>query len=443
MKINISEHFDLKKLLKYCLSPVSMMVFSSLYSVIDGIMVSNAVGKNAMAAVNIIWPMVMIIGSIGFMIGAGGSAQIAKTLGEKREREANEIFTFLVLSIIVSGLVLSALAIVNIERLSYLFGSNDLLLPLCKQYGISMLSFTTMFMVQCAFQNYCSTSGKPSVGFVSTIASGIVNIVLDYLFIVVFKMGILGAGIATGLGYTVGGVIPMIYYLLPNSSSLRFCKTRFYFNELMNSCSNGISEMLTNVSSSFVAALFNIRIMALIGEDGVSAYSIISYTDYVFKAILLGVSIAVAPIVSYNYGAQNKKELKNIYKLSLLLIIVCSIFMFVIPQMSANVIARIFVSNDQQLLSLTTRAMKIYSLGYFFCGINIFASSFFTALCNGKLSALISSIRSFIIPVVAITVLSYVFGIDGIWFTIPISEIITFTFSSIIILVNGKDYGYR
>ncbi|MGN1399291.1 MAG: MATE family efflux transporter [Erysipelotrichaceae bacterium] len=443
MKIDISEHFDLKKLLRYCLSPISMMVFSSLYSVVDGIMVSNAVGKNAMAAVNIIWPMVMIIGSVGFMIGAGGSAQIGKTMGENKPQKACEIFTFLVLSIVVAGVVLSTLAIVNIERLSYLFGSNELLLPQCRQYGVAILSFTTMFMIQSAFQNYCATSGKPVVGFISTIASGIVNIVLDYLFIVVFDMGILGAGVATGLGYTVGAIIPLVYYLLPNGSSLRFCKTGFYFKELFYSCSNGISEMLTNVSASFVAALFNVRIMSLIGENGVAAYSIISYTDYVFKAILLGISIAVAPIISYNYGSKNMAELKNVYRMALKMIFFCSILMFVIPQLSADLIADIFVSNDEELLLLTAKAMRIYGLGYFFCGINIFASGFFTALCNGKLSALISSIRSFIIPILAISILSYLFGIDGIWLTIPISEIITFIFSVVLILINGKDYGYR
>lgn len=442
MKIKLSEHFTYHKLLRFVFPSIVMMIFTSIYGVVDGLFVSNYAGKTAFAAINLIMPFIMALSALGFMVGTGGSAIVAKTLGEGKEKEANRYFSMLIYLTIFGGIVLSILGILLARPVSIALGASGDLLDYCTLYGrITFLSLTP-FMLQNVFQCFFVTAEKPKLGLLVVVLAGVTNMVLDYLFIAVFGMGLVGAAIATVCGECIGGFVPLIYFAAKNSSPFCLGKTKWYPFILKKTCTNGSSELMTNLSSSIVNTLFNFQLMRFVGENGVAAYGTIMYVNFIFVAIYFGYSIGSAPIVSYHYGAQNHKELKNLLNKSLRFTGICGIFMFILAQLIATPLARIFVGYDVDLFELTRHGFRIYCTTFLVCGLNIYGSSFFTALNNGLLSALISFLRTLVFQVSAVLILPIFFAIDGIWSSVLLAELLTLVVTAICIIKKRSRYHY-
>ncbi len=442
MKIKLSDHFTYKRLFRFTLSPVIMMIFTSIYCVVDGLFVANIVGSNALASINIIMPLVIVVGAVGFMLGTGGSAEVAKALGEGKAEAAKRYFTTLVLTIIVIGIILSSVLIITLRHMCYLLGASDLLIEGCVIYGRIQLIGITFFMLQTSFQTLFVTAERPKIGLILTIAAGVTNMFLDFLFISVFRMGIAGAAWATVIGFVIGGVIPLAYFFLPNHSLLRFTKTKLYAKMLLRSCINGSSEMISNLSTSIVVVLFNLQMMKLVGEDGVAAITIIMYVNMVFIAILIGFSIGTAPIIGYNYGAENHPELKNMFRKSVTVVTVVSVVMVIFAELIAEPLIAIFFGEETALAQMTVVGFRYYATSFLFCGINIFASSLFTSLCNGKVSAIISFLRALVFPVLMILILSAIWGLNGIWVSVTAAELCAAFISIFFIIRQKKKYQY-
>lgn len=442
MNIQLSEHFTYKKLIKFTMPTIIMMIFTSIYGVVDGIFVSNCVGSEAFAAVNLIMPVLMILGSIGFMVGTGGSALVSKTIGEGDKEKANRYFSMLIYFLVIAGFVLTVLGIAFLKPIARLLGAERELLENCLIYGRTLMIALIPFLLQNSFQSFLVVAEKPQMGLIISVATGVMNMILDFLFIYVFKMGIFGAAFATGLSQIVGGIIPFIYFICKNSSPLRLVKTKIEKKALLQTCANGSSEMLTNLSMSLVNVLYNMQLMKMIGADGVVAYGIIMYIAFVFSGTYIGYSIGSAPIIGYHYGAENKEELKNILKKSVILIGIVSVVMTVLAEILAGVLSSIFVSYNQELLEMTTTAIRLFALSFLMSGFNIFASSFFTALNNGAVSAAISFLRTLLFQVVMIYLLPALFGINGIWLAVVAAEILALIVSVIFVISNKKKYQY-
>lgn len=394
MKIQLSEHFTYKKLLLFTLPSIVMMIFTSIYSVVDGFFVSNYVGKTPFTAVNFITPFLMIIGAIGFMFGTGGSALISKTMGEGDKNKANQLFSLFIYVTIICGIIISALGMVFIHPIAAALGAEGEMLKNCVTYGRIILIAMPFFMLQFEFQSYFATSGKPQLGLFVTLAAGLTNIILDALFTAVLHWGLVGAAAATAFTQAIGGIIPLIYFCRPNSSLLRLTKTKFDKKSLIKACTNGSSELMTNISMSIVNMLYNIQLMKYAGEDGVAAYGVLMYVNLVFLALFIGYSIGTAPITGYNYGAKNHAELKNILKKSSVIIGIFAVCMLLLAKVLSRPLAEIFVGYDKSLFNLTLRGFKIFSFAFLFSGVSIYGSSFFTALNNGLISALIFILTS-------------------------------------------------
>lgn len=442
MQIQLSSHFTYKKLFYFCLSPIIMMVFTSIYGVVDGFFVSNFVGKVPFAAINLVMPFIMILGGVGFMIGTGGSALIAKTLGEGRQERANRYFTMLVKLTVVLGIILSLIGILFIRPISYLLGATDAMIEDCVIYGRVVLSFNTAFMLQNVFQTFLAAAEKPKLGLWITTAAGITNILLDALFIAVFQWGVGGAALATGIGQCVGGILPLIYFIRPNNSRLQFQKTRTDGRALLKACTNGSSELMSNISSSLISVIYNLQLLKFAGENGVAAYGTIMYIQFIFIAIFIGYTIGTGPIISYHYGAGNHKELKNLLKKSLFLVSTAGITMMFLALVLAGPLSQVFVGYDQELYELTKHAFRMFAFSFILAGVNIFASSFFTALNNGGVSAAISFMRTLVFQIVSVLVLPLFFGLDGIWYSITVAEILAFCVSLLFLIINRRKYHY-
>lgn len=442
MNIKLSDHFTYKKLLRFTLSPIAMMVFTSVYGVVDGFFVSNFVGKNSFAAINLIMPFLMIIGGMGFMIGTGGSALTAKTLGEGDNKRANAYFTMMVKFTAILGIILSVSGIIFIRPIAHFLGADSDMIGECVVYGRIILAFNTAFMLQNVFQSFLVTAEKPRLGLASTLAAGITNMVLDALFIAGFKWGAAGAAVATGISQAVGGILPLIYFLKPNSSLLRLTAAKLKAKPVLNACANGSSELMSNISSSLVSMLYNFQLMRLAGKNGVAAFGVLMYVQFIFIAISIGYSIGSAPIVSYHYGAKNYGELKNMLRRSTLLMSIAGIVLMLAAQLLAFPLARIFVGYDAELFEMTGRAFRYFSFSFILSGMNIFASSFFTALNNGGISAAISFLRTLIFQTISVILLPFFFGINGIWWANTSAEIFAFIISVIFIIANRKKYHY-
>ena len=423
-EIQLSEHFTFRKLLRFTLPSIVMMVFTSIYGVVDGIFVSNFVGKTPFAAVNFIMPFLMILGAFGFMIGTGGSALVAKTIGEGHRRLAHRLFSMLVYISLVFGVVLAVVGIVFIDEIAVWLGADEAMLGDCVVYGRIILLALPAFILQNIFQPFLVAAEKPSLGLAVTVAAGLTNIVLDYLFIVVFRWGVSGAAIATVISQCVGGLLPLLYFMLPNKSLLRLTASRFYGREFLKVCVNGSSELVTQVSVSLVAMLYNFQLMRYIGEDGVAAFGVIMYVNFIFLSVFIGYSIGSAPIISYNYGAKNHDELRNVFRKSLYLVSIMALILTVAAELSATPLARIFVGYDAALYALTRRAFMIYSVAFLLVGFNIYASAFFTALNNGVVSAVISFSRTLLFEACAVLLLPLLLGIDGIWLAVACTEVL-------------------
>ncbi len=442
MGIKLSDHFNYRRLFRFVFPSIIMMIFTSIYGVVDGFFVSNFVGKTEFAAVNLIMPFPMLLSAVGFMIGTGGSALVSMKLGQGKKQEADEIFSMLIKTLTITGVVFSMLGIIFTREIALLLGATADLLEPCVTYGRLLLFFLTSFMLQNTFQSFLVTAEKPKFGLVITVIAGVTNIVLDFLMIGVFKWGVIGAALATGISQFVGAIIPIIYFIKENDSELRLVKSKINFKVLLRACANGSSEMMTNVSMSLVNMLYNIQLLKYAGENGVAAYGVIMYVNFIFVAVFIGYSIGTAPIVGYNYGAANKKEMKNVLNKSLVFNIVSGVVMCCLAIISAGLLAKLFTGYDPELFEMTKRGFALYSLSFVVMGINIYASSFFTALNNGLVSALISFLRTLLFQVAAVLVLPIILELDGIWFSIVVAEIMALIVSIIFFVTNKKKYGY-
>ncbi len=442
MKIQLSDHFTTGRLIRFVLPSVAMMIFTSIYGVVDGLFVSNYVGKTPFAALNLIMPLLMVMGTVGFMIGTGGSALVAKTLGEGDKERANRYFSLLIYTAMVVGAVLSVLGFVFARPLALLFGADEEMLEYCVIYARINLLALVPFILQNIFQSFLITAEKPKFGLIITVSAGVTNILLDFLLVGVFGFGLEGAAAATALSQTVGGVIPLIYFCRKNGSLLRLGKTKFEFRILWRTCSNGFSEFMTNISASIVNILYNRQLMDMAGQDGVSAYGVIMYVNFIFIAIFIGFSIGSAPIVSFHYGAKNERELQGLLKRALLIVGSAGAALTVLSQVLAQPLATLFVGYDDELFKLTLHGFRLYSLSYLVCGFNIYSSSFFTSLNNGLVSAVISFSRTFVFQVTMLFVLPIFLKNDGIWLAISAAEILGLLVTISFIITQRNRYGY-
>ncbi|OLA48244.1 MAG: MATE family efflux transporter [Firmicutes bacterium CAG:176_59_8] len=440
--IRLSDHFSYSKLLRFTLPSICMMVFTSIYGVVDGLFVSNFAGKTPFAAINLVMPFIMILGGMGFMIGTGGTALVSKLMGEGKKDEANSTFSMMVLFTLLLGIVLSAVGFLTMRPVSYFLGATDAMIDDCVLYGRIVTGFTFAFMLQNVFQSFFIAAEKPRLGLIVTVAAGITNMVLDALFIAVFNWGVAGAAIATGLSQCVGGVLPLIYFLRPNDSLLRMRPTSLRLRPILQACGNGSSELMSNISSSLVGMLYNFQLMHLIGEDGVSAYGVLMYVQFIFVAIFIGYSIGCAPVVSFHFGAQNHNELKSLLRKSTLLMASGGVLLTIAARLLAAPLARLFVGYDAGLFELTSHAFRLFSWSFLLAGFNIFVSGFFTALNNGAISAAISFLRTLVFQTASVLILPLLLGVDGIWWAITVAEIFALLISLMFLYLKRNKYHY-
>ena len=442
MKIQLSDHFTYKKLINFVIPSIGMMMFISIYGVVDGLFVSNFAGKTAFAAINLIMPFIMVLGGMGFMIGAGGTALVAKTLGENEKEKANRYFTIMVLFTVILGAFLTLIGIVFLKPISYFLGATDDMIGDCLLYGRIVIAFTVSFMLQNLFQNFLITAEKPKLGLFATLGAGITNMVLDALFVGLFGWGVAGAAFATGISQCVGTVIPLVFFFKGKNSPLKFVKTKLEIKPILRACANGSSELMTNISSSIVSMVYNFQLIRYIGENGISAYGVIMYVQFIFISLFIGYVIGVAPIIGFNYGAKNTAELKNIFKKSVILMGGAGVVLSILAFSLANPLAHIFVGYDAELKALTVKAFRLFAPAFLLAGLNIFASSLFTALNNGLISAIISFLRTLVFQLASVLVLPLIFDYDGIWYSITIAEIFAIIISVAFVLAKRKKYGY-
>lgn len=440
--IRLSDHFTVRRLLRFVAPSIVMMVFTSIYSVVDGLFVSNFAGKTPFAAVNLIMPVLMGLGTVGFMIGTGGSALVGMTLGLGEKERANRLFSMLTAAGAAGGVALSVLGLVFLRPAAYALGARGEMLEQCVIYGAVMLVFQTFFILQIVFQSFFVTAEKPKLGLAVTVAAGLTNIVLDALLVGVFRMGVAGAAAATGVSQLVGGAFPLWYFARKNSSLLRFARPEKDWRALVRACANGASELMTNLSSSIVTALYNVQLMRFAGEDGVAAYGVIMYVNFIFNAIFYGYSIGSAPVFSYHYGAGGRGELKSLLRKSLALTAVCGAFLTLAAEASAGPLSRIFVGYDAALCAMTTRGFRLYALSFLVVGFNIFGSAFFTALNNGAVSAAISFVRTLVFQLLSIWLLPVWWGLDGVWLAVVAAELLALAVTASLFAANRRRYGY-
>ena len=442
MKVNLSDHFTYRKLLNFVLPSIVMMVFTSIYGVVDGLFVSNYAGKTAFAAINLVMPFIMVLGGMGFMIGTGGTALVAKVLGEGEKEEANRYFSMMVLVTLLLGVALSVVGVIFMRPVSRLLGATEAMMDDCVLYGRIVIAFTFTFMLQNVFQSFLIVAEKPKLGLAVTVAAGVTNMVLDALFVGGFGWGIAGAAVATGLSQCVGGILPLIYFLRPNNSLLRLRKTRLELRPILKACGNGSSELMSNISSSFVSMLYNFQLLRFAGEDGVSAYGVLMYVQFIFVAIYVGYAVGSAPIVGFHYGAKNHNELKNLLRKSTLLMASSGVVLTILAMALAGPLAKIFVGYDQGLYDLTRHAFRVFAYSFLLAGFNIFASSFFTALNNGAVSAAISFLRTLIFQTASVLLLPLVLGVDGVWWAIFAAEVFASLISVAFLFAKRERYHY-
>lgn len=441
-RISLSDHFTYGRLLRFTLPTIVMMVFTSVYGVVDGIFVSNFVGKTAFAAVNLIMPYLMIFGTLGFMIGTGGTALISMTLGMGDKERANGLFSMLTYVCIIGGVVLTVISLLLLRSAAVLLGAEGEVLKLCVRYGWIVLLSLPAYVLQFAFQSFCVAAEKPKLSLWMTVASGVCNMLLDALLVGVFRWGVEGAAVATGISQVIGGVIPLLYFARPNGSLLRLGKPTVDFKALLRTCTNGSSELMSNVSMSLVCMLYNLQLMKYAGEDGIAAYGVIMYVNFIFISVFIGFSIGNAPLVGYHHGANHHTELKNLLHKGMAVLTVLAVLMTVGGQLMARLLAQIFVSYDLPLMEMTVRGFRIYTLSFLLCGFNIYGSSFFTALNNGLISALISFIRTLVCQIAAVLLLPIWLKLDGIWWSVVAAELLALGLTAVFLLAFRKKYHY-
>lgn len=442
MTIRLSDHFTYGRLLRFSLPSMLMMVVTSIYGIVDGYFISNYVGKTPFAAVNIIMPFLMLLGAMGFMVGAGGSALIGKYLGEGRGEDANRLFTMLILLTILVALAIAAAGELLLRPVAIALGADEGMLPGCLRYGRILLLGLPALMLQFEFQSFYVTAEKPKMGLYVTLAAGGTNILLDWLLVGMLHLDIEGAAVATVASQAVGGIIPLVYFLRPNSSLLRIGKASINGKALAKVLGNGSSEFVSNISMSVVSMLYNAQLMKYAGEDGVAAYGVLMYVCFIFIAIFVGFSVGTAPIISYHFGAQNVSELRSLLRKGVLLITVFALLMLAAGELFARPLSALYVGYDENLMQMTLRGFRIMSLSFLFSAIPIFGSSFFTALNDGKTSAIISFLRTMVFQVAAVLLLPLLFGLDGIWISLVVSELAATVVTAVFWLVKQPKFGY-
>lgn len=419
-----------------------MMIFTSIYGVVDGLFISNFVGKSAFAAVNFIMPFLMVLGAVGFMLGTGGTAIVSQTLGEGDEEKANRYFSFLVYFTVAIGAVIALLGEAFIPQVTRLLGANENMFDDCVLYARIIMLAVPAFMLQNLFQAFFTTAEKPNLGFAVTFAAGCTNMVLDALMVGVFKWGVAGAAIATAISQLVGAVIPLFYFGRKNGSLLRLGKCAFYGKVLLKTCTNGSSEFVSNISGSIVGMVFNAQLMRLAGENGVSAYGVMMYVGFIYVAIFIGYAIGTAPIIGYNHGAKNHSELKSIFKKSLILMGIFGVLMTVLAVVLAPAISKLFVGYDAELCEMTTKAFYLFSLSFLFSGFGIFGSSLFTALGSGSISATISFLRTLVFQIGSVLILPIFFDVNGVWLSLLCADVLSTIVTVIFFLAKRKKYHF-
>ena len=442
MSNQLSEHFGYRKLLSFTTPSIIMLIFTSIYGVVDGYFVSNFVGKTPFTAVNFIMPFLMILGSLGFMFGTGGGALIAKTMGEGRLEKANSLFSLIVYSSAICSVLLACLGLIFLSPIAVALGAKGQLLTDSITYGRIILLAIPAYILQYEFQCLFATAGKPALGLYVTIAAGVTNMVLDALFVAVFRWGLEGAAAATAISQCVGGIIPLIYFFCPNSSLLRLGKTHFDGKALKKTCVNGSSELMSNISMSIVSMLYNVQLLKYAGEDGIAAYGVLMYVSMIFQAVFIGYSVGTAPLIGYHYGAKNHNELKSLLRKSFQIIGIFAVIMLAASLSLARPLSVIFVGYDKGLLDLTLHAFAIFSFSFLFSGFAIFSSSFFTALNDGLISASISFLRTLVFQIAAVLILPLFWKVNGIWSSIVIAEVMAVIVSLLFLRIKQKKYQY-
>lgn len=442
MPIQLSDHFNYGRLLRFTLPTIVMMIFTSIYSVVDGFFVSNFVGITPFAAINLIMPFTQILGCIGFMFGAGGSALVSRMLGEDRPEQANRVFSMLVYVALICGCVLAALGVLLIEPVAGAMGADEELLPLCVLYGRILLIALPAFMLQNLFQSFLVAAEKPTLGLIVTVGAGLTNITLDALFIIVFHWGLAGAAAATVIAQLVGGIVPFVFFARKNSSALRLGKLHWEGRALFDSCTNGSSELVSNISMSLVSMLYNFQLMKFAGQNGVAAYGAVMYVGFIFAAVFLGYSVGVAPVISFHFGARNTDELRGLFRRSNTLVALSSVTLAAAAFLLSAPLARLFVRSDPDALAMTITAFRFYSLSVLFCGFNIFGSAFFTALNNGVVSAAISFLRALVFQTSSVLILPRFFELNGVWYSLSVAEILALLVTLAFYILKEKEYHY-
>ena len=442
MRIQLSEHFTYSKLLRFTFPSIAMMIFTSIYSVVDGLFVSNFVGKTPFAALNLVYPVIMILGTLGFMVGTGGSAIVAKTMGEGKPELANQYFSLLVAASAVGGAAISLAGVLLARPISLALGAEGEMLEYCVLYARIILAANPFFILQNVFQSFFVSAERPKLGLLVMVGAGLTNIVLDALLVAVFRFGLAGAAAATAVSQAVGGLAPVVYFLRRNSSLLRLVRPRFDGRVLLRTCANGSSELMSNISGSLVNILYNFQLIRLAGEDGVAAYGAIMYVSFIFAAVFIGYSIGSAPVVSYHYGAGHGSELHSLLVKSLLLTAGAGVAMAAAGAAVSGPLARLFVGYDRELCLLTVRGFRLYALSYLLCGFSIFGSAFFTALNNGLASAAISFLRTLVFQCTSVLLLPLLLGVDGIWLAISVAEALALAVTAALLAANRRVYKY-
>lgn len=444
MRIQLSDHFTYKKLIRFTLPSIGMMIFMSIYGVVDGFFVSNFAGEEPFVAVNFIMPFLMILSTMGFMLGTGGSALVAKTFGEGKKELANRYFSLLIYTALLLGVVFAVLSILLLRPIATLLGASGTLLDNCVIYGSIILAALPFNILQFVFQSFFVTAQKPQLGLITTVSSGVTNMVLDAVLVILlpkpYKLA--GAAIATAMSQVVGGLVPLLYFSRKNSSILKLGKTKFDGKAMLQACTNGSSEFMSNISMNLVGMLYNAQLMEYAGEDGIAAYGVMMYVSMIFSGAFIGYSIGTAPVISFHYGAQNHPELKGLLRKSLILIGAFAVCMVAAAELTARPLAMIFVGSNPDLMDLTISGFRIFALSFLFMGYAIFCSGFFTALNDGLTSAIISFLRTLVFQIAAVLLLPLIWGIDGVWISIIVAEGMAVAFSVLFLILKKKKYGY-
>ena len=443
-RIQLSDHFTYGRLIRFTLPSIGMMIFTSVYSVVDGFFVSNFAGKTPFAAINLIMPFLMILSTVGFMFGTGGSAIVAKTFGEGDREKGNEYFSLFVYVTAALGVLFAVLGIVFIRPIASLLGAEGDMLVNAVLYARIVLIALPFNVLQLLFQSFCVAAEKPKMGLTVTMMSGFTNMVLDAVLVSLLpqEYKLAGAAAATAFSQVVGGAVPLLYFGRKNNSILRLGKSRFDGRAIFKACTNGSSEFMSNISMSLVGMLYNIQLLKYAGEDGVAAYGVMMYVSMIFAAAFIGYSIGTAPVVGYHDGAKNYTELKGLLKKSLIMIGAFGVAMVISAELLATPLARIFVSYDADLMKLTVSGFRVFALSFFFMGYAIYSSGFFTALNDGITSAIISFLRTLVFQIAAVVLLPMLWGIDGVWMSIVVAEIMAVVFSAIFLVAKRERYHY-